>query len=173
MRVAVAILVALAFGLGLFIGVRFAAAAPRDGQLPLSDAGHLGASQNVGANGSGESQRRWALLVHPEPRNRAGSGWMAGSSPATESGAPTPSPVTLHETSPGITGTASWYPAHGLIAAAGPALRTGDWRGRLVVVSANGRSVTVTVSDWCACPRRLIDLSDDAFVAAGLERWLG
>jgi hypothetical protein len=85
-----------------------------------------------------------------------------------------PSPVTVFEdTSPGIPGTASWYPARGYVAAAGPALRTGDWRGRLVVVSANGRSVPVTLSDWCACPRRLIDLSDDAFARlAPLSRGL-
>jgi rare lipoprotein A (peptidoglycan hydrolase) len=72
--------------------------------------------------------------------------------------------VTPKSTSPGITGTASWYPAHGLIAAAGPALRTGDWRGRVVVVSANGRAVAVTLSDTCQCyGSRLLDLSDDAF----------
>ncbi len=63
-----------------------------------------------------------------------------------------------------LAGTASWYPADGMIAAAGPALRHGDWRGSQVRVSANGRSVVVTLSDWCQCyGSRAIDLSDDAF----------
>lgn len=67
-----------------------------------------------------------------------------------------------------FSGTASWYPASGLIAAAGPGLRVGDWRGSRITVSANGRSVVVVLSDWCQCYKgtsreRLIDLSDDAF----------
>ena len=75
-----------------------------------------------------------------------------------------------------VTGTASWYCGHGsacakgypggLYAAAGPSLRVGDWRGRLVRVAMGGRSVTVRLIDWCACPRRVIDLYSDAF--AGL-----
>jgi hypothetical protein len=65
---------------------------------------------------------------------------------------------------PPISGTASWYPADGMIAAAGPALRHGDWRGSRITVSSGGRSVTVTLSDWCQCyGSRVIDLSDDAF----------
>jgi len=81
-----------------------------------------------------------------------------------------------------ILGVASWYPASGMIAAAGPALRRElgpRWRGQLVRVCA-GRCVTVTVSDWCQCHRgtrreRLVDLSDDAFarlapLSAGLVR---
>jgi hypothetical protein len=66
----------------------------------------------------------------------------------------------------GVHGTASWYqdPKHpdGLYAAAGPALRVGDWRGRTVQVCA-GSCVTVRLTDWCACPKRVIDLSSDAF----------
>ncbi|MFZ0324604.1 MAG: RlpA-like double-psi beta-barrel domain-containing protein [Actinomycetes bacterium] len=62
-----------------------------------------------------------------------------------------------------IRGQATWYrdtPGH---AAAGPALRDAlgpDWRGQVVTVSANGRSVVVTLTDWCACNRtqRVIDL---------------
>ncbi len=70
-------------------------------------------------------------------------------------------------------GTASWYCGHGsacprarsggLSAAAGPLLRQGDWRGRRVVVRSGGRSVRVTLVDWCACPGRVIDLFADAF----------
>jgi rare lipoprotein A (peptidoglycan hydrolase) len=72
------------------------------------------------------------------------------------------------------TGTASWYCGHGsachhsypggLYAAAGPALRVGSWRGRTVIVRAGGRSVAVRLIDWCACPRRIIDLYSDAFI---------
>jgi rare lipoprotein A (peptidoglycan hydrolase) len=70
-------------------------------------------------------------------------------------------------------GVASWYCGHGsacaagypggLYAAAGPALRVGRWRGRKVVVHAGGRQVQVTLIDWCACPRRVVDLYADAF----------
>jgi len=62
-----------------------------------------------------------------------------------------------------IRGVASWYGASDLIAAAGPALRIGDWRGRLITVTAGGRSIVVRLSDWCLCRTRAIDLSDDAF----------
>jgi rare lipoprotein A (peptidoglycan hydrolase) len=70
-----------------------------------------------------------------------------------------------------ISGIASWYCGSictrsypgGLYAAAGPALRVGDWRGRVVNVSANGRSVLVKLIDWCACPQRALDLYRDAF----------
>lgn len=69
---------------------------------------------------------------------------------------------------PLIGGRATWYPATGAVAAAGPALRHylgRGWRGSLVEVRYRGRGVVVRVSDWCACPRRLLDLSDDAFRA--------
>ena len=70
---------------------------------------------------------------------------------------------------PLIGGRATWYPASGMIAAAGPALRHylgRHWRGTLVDVCSGGRCVVVRVSDWCACRGsggRLIDLSADAF----------
>jgi rare lipoprotein A (peptidoglycan hydrolase) len=76
-------------------------------------------------------------------------------------------------TSNSIRGTASWYcmagrsACHyqysgGLYAAAGPALRVGNWRGRTVTVCANN-CVNVKLIDWCACPSRAIDLYSDAF----------
>lgn len=64
-----------------------------------------------------------------------------------------------------LRGRASWYAADGMIAAAGPALRRflgAHWRGSWIRV-CSGSCVTVRVSDWCACPRAIIDLSDDAF----------
>jgi hypothetical protein len=56
----------------------------------------------------------------------------------------------------------------GPFAAAGPNLRAAlgsGWRGTSVVVSAAGRSIRVTLNDWCWCPskNRVIDLSDEAF----------
>lgn len=80
-------------------------------------------------------------------------------------------------------GTASWYRAAGLVAAAGPDLRRWlgpGWRGERIRVVAGGRSVVVRIVDWCQCYRgepreRLIDLGDEAFVelaplAVGLVR---
>lgn len=67
---------------------------------------------------------------------------------------------------PVIGGRATWYAASGEIAAAGPALRSylgRHWRGSLVEVEYRGQHLVVRVSDWCACPRTLLDLSDDAF----------
>ena len=80
-----------------------------------------------------------------------------------------------------LRGTASWYDdGPGLYAAAGPALRVGDWRGRAVLVSANGHRVLVVLSDWCQCyfrtsRERVIDLSPTAFsrlapLSAGVVR---
>ena len=72
-------------------------------------------------------------------------------------------------------GGASWYClagvsachhayAGGMYAAAGPALRVGDWRGRRVTVCQGGDCVRVTLIDWCGCPGgRVIDLYSDAF----------
>ena len=75
-------------------------------------------------------------------------------------------------------GTASWYatgPAG--VAAAGRALREAlgpSWRHSRVRVTASGRSVTVTLGDWCGCPGgRLIDLPAAAFARlAPLSRGL-
>jgi rare lipoprotein A (peptidoglycan hydrolase) len=89
-----------------------------------------------------------------------------------------------------VTGIASWYCLAGqsichrdypdgagadLYAAAGPALRTGNWRGRVVNVCASS-CVRVKLVDWCACGGgRVIDLYADAFnrissLSAGVVR---
>jgi hypothetical protein len=67
-------------------------------------------------------------------------------------------------------GFATWYETPGLTAAAGPVLRDvlGDWRGQWVTVEGDGASVTVQLTDFCACGERhglptLLDLSDAAF----------
>ena len=90
---------------------------------------------------------------------------------------PRPKPVagTAAGGSHSVRGTASWYckagvsSCHyaypgGLYAAAGPALRVGDWRGRTVTVCGSGNCVNVKLIDWCACGSgRVIDLYSDAF----------
>jgi rare lipoprotein A (peptidoglycan hydrolase) len=64
-----------------------------------------------------------------------------------------------------VRGIASWYAdGPGLYAAAGPALRVGDWRGSWVTVTSGGVSVRVQLVDWCDCyGTRLVDLSPAAF----------
>jgi hypothetical protein len=67
-----------------------------------------------------------------------------------------------------LRGYASWYDVASGHAAAGPLLRTGDWRGRAVTVCAGRRCVTVVTDDWCACGSRhgiptLIDLARSDF----------
>ena len=65
-----------------------------------------------------------------------------------------------------IAGPATWYPASGNVAAAGPSLRRwlgSHWRSTTLRICTS-TCVIVIASDWCACPHgRLIDLSDDAF----------
>lgn len=74
-----------------------------------------------------------------------------------------------------MSGTASWYRWHVGEAAAGPALRRGDWRGRIVTVCA-ARCIRVRLTDWCQCyGARLIDLDARSFaqlapLSAGLVR---
>jgi rare lipoprotein A (peptidoglycan hydrolase) len=88
---------------------------------------------------------------------------------------PTPTPKPTPKPTNRRSGTASWYclagssPCHhaysgGLYAAAGPALRVGNWRGRTVKVCASGRCVNVKLIDWCQCyGSRIIDLYSDAY----------
>jgi hypothetical protein len=55
-----------------------------------------------------------------------------------------------------------------MYAAAGPSLRVGKWRGRVVSVTANGQTIQVKLIDWCACGGdHFIDLYYDAFKMLG------
>ena len=88
----------------------------------------------------------------------------------------TPSPVrTKPVARPGgasgvfpISGSATWYcctrghSSGEYVAAAGPALRVGNWRGRYVTVCAS-RCIRVRLVDWCGCPGHVIDLHPGAF----------
>jgi rare lipoprotein A (peptidoglycan hydrolase) len=64
---------------------------------------------------------------------------------------------------PGVSVCPSSYQG-GYYAAAGPALRVGAWRGRVVHVCGSGSCVNVRLVDWCACGgSHIIDLFGDAF----------
>jgi len=92
----------------------------------------------------------------------------------------------FHFTGRSVRGTATWYckagrsicmfkyPDRGGVndyyAAAGPALRVGAWRGRVVHVCGRSACINVKLVDWCACHKgyaneRVIDLYWDAFNA--------
>ena len=66
-----------------------------------------------------------------------------------------------------LEGRATWFVAPSGTAAAGPALRAflgKNWRGTVVTVTANGRTVTARLTDWCACGHgRVIDLDRRLF----------
>jgi hypothetical protein len=138
----------LAFGAGR------ASAAPREARLPLlpvADGGLLGAPLLARS----ETGPREASET---PAVRDNAGRLAARHPISR---PTASSRTPSAT---LTGTASWYSARGLVAAAGPALRVGHWRGTWITVSANGRSVRVQLVTSCQCyGSRLLDLGADAF----------
>lgn len=151
----IALLTGLTLGvvIGFLVAVNVVHAAPRTTVLPPpADVSSFGAPlagplsetvDPVDAVGSGAPQLRDT----------------AKPSSSDASAVSTPSPARTRA----VSGVASWYRVAGLVAAAGPALRHGHWRGSTVLVSANGRSVRVTLVDWCACPQRLIDLSRTAF----------
>ena len=93
----------------------------------------------------------------------------AGPRPGTPSPARTAKPV--RRVGAGTSGSATWYcctrghSSGEYVAAAGPALRVGNWRGRYVTVCAS-RCLRVRLIDWCLCSSaRVIDLHPAAFRA--------
>jgi hypothetical protein len=96
-------------------------------------------------------------LVHVAPADRPASPAADGLG-VREDGA-----VTLTA----LQGWATYFDAKAGTAAAGPLLRSGDWRGRIVTVCA-GECVVVRLTDWCACRNRhgkptLLDLAKSDF----------
>lgn len=98
---------------------------------------------------------------------------------------PAPRPPVAHT---GASGVASWYclpgvspctagfAADGMYAAAGPALRVGNWRGRTVLICNAGQTcVSVVLIDTCQClGYRLVDLYAGVYrKLAGGSRGLG
>jgi rare lipoprotein A (RlpA)-like double-psi beta-barrel protein len=81
----------------------------------------------------------------------------------------------FHSTGRHASGSATWYCKSGtsacaagypggMYAAAGPELRVGAWRGRVVRVCGSGACILVKLVDWCACGgSHVIDLYGDAF----------
>ena len=107
--------------------------------FPVTDQSRLGAPH------ASTPQRSvgHTLGVVPEPTETAGSGAAA-----------------LH-----LSGPASWYRYRPGEGAAGPRLRAwlgAAWRGQRVVVTANGRSVVVTLTDFMVADR-LVDLDRASF----------
>jgi len=134
-------------------------AAPRSGQQPPSTAAALSGVSRWEFEPDGPTSVRGLLDERGAPLAATG---------------PHPPVAVLPDTSTVVSGIASWYcgggsactrgyPEGTLAAAAGPALRVGDWRGRIVKVCGNGRCVKVSLVDFCACPRRVIDLYRGAF----------
>lgn len=168
---------AAALALGIIIGFalpRPADAAPRGAQEPQ---GHVDPTPAaVGLPPASPEAPYAAASFSPTP-SPTGTGAAATGDPLD----PAPSSGTT------ITGRASWYcqpgrsactrgyPAAGLYAAAGPALRVGDWRGREVTVCAT-RCVAVTLVDACQCHagtdrERVVDLYGSTFAQlASLSR---
>lgn len=99
----------------------------------------------------------------------AGKGFR-GSSPSRVT--PSPSPTGMRpaatakpDTALPLSGIASWFRSPINVSAAGPALRERypDWRGMTVTVCRGETCVVTVLGDWCACPKRLIDLDDGVF----------
>jgi hypothetical protein len=105
------------------------------------------------------------------PTSSSGAASATAATDPVPTVAPTKRPRATTRHVDGLSGLATWYPAGGPVAAAGPALRAalGDgWRGEPVRVCSGDRCVTVQLIDWCACGDRhgeptLLDLGVDAF----------
>jgi hypothetical protein len=145
------LLQATAFGLGLVVGMMLAcvlilAGTPREAVITASPA-----VANV-ATSEGPSGPTTSM---PASLTLSAEGGPVQSGPAKHG-----DPAALGT----ISGIATWYDAPTIRdAAAGPGLRVGHWRGRVVSVCAS-RCITVRLTDWCACDGgHLIDLDNLAF----------
>jgi hypothetical protein len=128
-------------------------------------AGCVGAGSNLAVLSFVAADEAPTSATQPAPVTSGGTGNEQGTqAPAAGSRTPAPRPSAIAAT---VRGRASWYGVDGDVAAAGPALRHGHWRGSLVDVCAD-RCVTVRLVDFCQCLRgqrseRVIDLSPSAF----------
>ena len=170
----IALLMALSAYVGFAVGITFAASRPSpvtSASLPdvqaRTGAPSIGVKEGSGSDAAGVADPDGA----PTP--------PAAALEQPSASRLEPSAVPVRETAnPRLTvaklafGLASWHATgrDGLYAAAGPALRVGDWRGRQVEVCA-ARCIVVTLNDWCLCVvdgrERLLDLSDESFAALG------
>lgn len=104
--------------------------------------------------------------VESNPADRALSSVPLGGASPTPTALVVPTAEPAIPASPGdasVSGIASWYRYRPGEAAAGPALRGGNWRGSVVTVC--GRACAdVVLTDWCQCyGTRIIDLDARAF----------
>ena len=180
-----ALLMALSAFVGFAVGVTSASAPPSaqlpSAPLPMVVAGRSGAPSVLGGNQSARGEvRESAVGWHPYPDPVPGGALSPAVGPSEERDLDATRPtlsVSVRETAnPRLTiaklavGIASWHATgrDGLYAAAGPALRIGDWRGRQVEVCRNVTDIpaciVVTLNDVMRA-ERLIDLSDEAFAA--------
>lgn len=135
---------------------------------PSSTVGSVAGAQLETPRGTGASPTPAAIVdpigAWPTPSGASAPGSIE--QPRPELVVVTPRPVVLAPPTSGAVGPASWYDdprKAGMYAAAGPALRVGDWRGRTVTVCAS-TCFAVVLSDYCGCPGgRVIDLSSTAF----------
>lgn len=149
----------------LVVVVLVASLVPAPSEAPENRMGEAAGLTLAGAADAAQGLRGApASFPGSDPAGHRGDG---GSIPqAVPAGAPPPGSVGTVL----LGGKATWYDTPGHTAAAGPVLRDvlGDWRGRYVTVEAGDRSVTVKLTDWCACGERggiptLLDLSRSAF----------
>ncbi len=162
-----AVLLAIVAGLGLvFLAGAWAGrvtATPKATQHPLTFAPvRIPAAQEEEPTPSVSAP---GTILEPAP-SQSEVAPVGDVAPAPELVVVTPRPVVVVPPASGVSGPASWYDdpkKSGLYAAAGPALRVGDWRGRLVTV-CGAVCFQLRLSDWCGCPGgRVIDLSSGAF----------
>jgi hypothetical protein len=164
-----------AFVAGLLIGrliVPVQAAAPRPAQTTTPQPGASGAIGSFDASAQATASTSSGLIGAPRDGMPVES---ARTTPAVVVAAPAASVGAPQPTEPPAiaSGLASWYDDGPGLYAAVPSWRFGD-RPYQVTVSAGGRSVVVTVRDFCGCPgARIIDLSPEAFAElAPLSRGL-
>ena len=148
----VLVLLALIFFAGLLL------AAQTVGGEAWHDSGPVPAAAFVAIQSAGVSTPAPALYQPPTAREEVRSDRVS-------LGSVTRAPSASRSVA-ALTGLASWYAYTPGGAAAGPALRVGDWRGRVVRVCTASACVVVTLTDSCQCfGTRLIDLDAAAFAA--------
>ena len=168
------------------MGDRSAGAMPDDGVAPSRLGLHPPFRPRPSAPRGEPSRPGGSPTTYGEPERAkavtpavAGKGFR-GSSPGRIT--PSPSPIgkrpavtTKPDTASTLSGIASWFRSPINVSAAGPALRERypDWRGMTVLVCRLSICIETVLGDWCACPKRLIDLDDGVFAGlAPLSRGL-
>lgn len=167
------------------MGDRSAGVTPDDGVAPSRLGLHPPFRPRPSAPTGDSSRPGESPTTYDEPeRAKAVTPAVAGqdSEPSPGRITPSPSPIgkrpaatTKPDTALPLSGIASWFRSPINVSAAGPQLRERypDWRGMRVTVCLNDACIETVLGDWCACPKRLIDLDDGVFAGlAPLSRGL-